>query len=81
MGVPDFVESAHHHNPIEVSILAQRFPKSTVLVTHNFSSGEGEIDGFEIPQLPESIIQLEDGDYLEISTDGTFCLINNRRKK
>lgn len=81
MGVPNFVESAHHHNPKEVSKLAQRFPKSTVLVTHNFSRGEGEMDGFEIPQLPESIIQLEDGDYLDISTDGSFYLINNRRKK
>ena len=81
MGVPDFVESAHHHNPKEVSRLAQRFPKATVLVTHNFSSGEGEIDGFETPQLPEEITQLEDGDYLDISIDGGFSLIKKPLKK
>ena len=75
MGVPDFVKSPHHHNPSDVVSCQMRHPHTSVLVTHNFSKSQGSEIGFEIPILPEGILQIEDGDCLEISESGQFSLI------
>ena len=75
MGVPDFVKSPHHHNPSDVAAFQMRHPHASVLVTHNFSKSQGSEIGFEIPVLPEGILQIEDGDCLEISESGQFSLI------
>ena len=66
MGVPDFVSSPYHHNPSDVIKFSKRHPKVKVLVTHNFSHSSGNSGGFEMPNLPDDIHQLEDGDILKI---------------
>jgi len=75
MGVPDFVESPNHHNPKQVVEFSERHPHATILVTHSFTNSEGSTGGFEIPSLPEKVIQVEDGDSLIIDEEGDFLLI------
>ena len=77
MGIPDFVESPHHHTPSDVVAFSQRHPHATVLVTHNYSSARGEEIGFPMPELPESIVQIEDGDCLLIDEKGSASLQRN----
>ena len=77
MGIPDFVESPHHHTPSDVVAFSQRHPHATVLVTHNYSSARGEETGFPMPELPESIVQIEDGDCLLIDEKGSASLQRN----
>ena len=45
-----------------------------MLVTHNFASGAGIEEGFPMPELPDFVHQLEDGDSLIISKDGSISL-------
>jgi len=75
MGVPDFVSSPNHHNPSQVVEFSHRHPNVQILVTHNYSQSSKASGGFEIPELPESIIQLNDGDRLEIYEDGSYKMI------
>lgn len=74
MGIPDFVESPHHHTPSDVIAFSQRHPHALVLVTHNYSSGRGEKAGFPMPKLPDSVVQIEDGDFLMIDENGSVSL-------
>jgi hypothetical protein len=76
MGVPNFVESPHHHTPNDITALAERFPNSKILVTHNFASSELERNGFPKPKLSNSIMQLEDGDEMIISENGEIKFVN-----
>jgi hypothetical protein len=78
MGVPDFVDSPHHHNPSQVISFSARHPHAMVLVTHNFSRSLDSDSGFEVPELPDEIHQLNDGDSLEIKDDGDLRLIKYR---
>ena len=77
MGIPDFVESPHHHTPSDVVAFSQRHPHTLILVTHNYSSAKGEESGFAMPELPESVIQIEDGDSLQIDDGGTILMQRN----
>ena len=74
MGIPDFVQSPHHHTPSDVSSFARRYPDTLVLVTHNYASGVGIEGGFPMPELPSSVHQLEDGATLIIAENGNFSL-------
>ena len=76
MGVPDFVNSPHHHNPSDVLKFSERHPHARLLVTHNFSKSPGFEQGFKIPELPSEIIQLNDGDSISIHSDGEFDVNN-----
>ena len=61
MGVPDWVEGPHHHTPARIRELAEQNGGVQILVTHSFTSPiEGE--GFALPELPENVIQVRDGD-------------------
>ena len=75
MGMPDIGEFPHHHRPSDVISFEERHPEVKILVTHNYSSGKGNESGFPIPDLPNSIHQLEDGDTLEIDRNGNFIMI------
>ncbi|MBK70618.1 MAG: hypothetical protein CMB53_04420 [Euryarchaeota archaeon] len=75
MGMPDIGEFPHHHRPSDVISFGERHSEAKILVTHNYSSGEGNESGFPMPFLPESIHQLEDGDVLEIDQNGDFRMI------
>lgn len=74
MGIPDFVESPHHHTPSDVAAFSERYPHALVLITHNYSRAKGEESGFPMPELPESVIQIEDGDSLLIGDDGSISM-------
>lgn len=75
MGVPDFVDSPYHHTPKQVIALAERYPDAMILVTHTFADGQGENEGFAKPELDDNIVQLEDGDELDISSNGEFSIV------
>ena len=49
---------------------------SQEMVTHNFSRSPSSKGGFEIPKLPEKVVQLKDGDSLKISDEGSFIVKN-----
>ena len=74
MGVPDIGEFPYHHRPSDVVSFVQRHPDVKVLVTHNYASGKGVESGFRMAELPESVHQLEDGDWLQVNEDGSFSV-------
>jgi len=76
MGVPDIGEFPHHHRPSDVISFSERFPDVKVLVTHNFARSPNCETGFEIPELPSRIVQLNDGDSIDIDDNGIF-IVNN----
>ena len=47
-----------------------------VLVTHNYARSPNSESGFEIPELPIDVIQLNDGDSIEIDNTGIFTVNN-----
>ena len=56
MGIPDYVDSPYHYTPSRLTALAQANPETTFLATHNFSeSGQKS-------ELPENVIEVEDGE-------------------
>lgn len=76
MGMPDIGDFPHHHRPSDVISFSERFPNTTVLVTHNYARSPDSEFGFKIPKLPKKIIQLNDGDSIEIDMDGKFTVNN-----
>ncbi|MEE2748158.1 MAG: ribonuclease Z [Candidatus Thermoplasmatota archaeon] len=56
LGVPDYVESPYHYTPSSLTSLALKNPNTIFLATHNFS--EAGVNS----ELPENVIEVEDGD-------------------
>ena len=77
MGMPDIGNFPYHYTPNDVIEFSKKFPKSLVLVTHNFASSKNISEGFEKPLLPKEVYQLEDGDAIEINENGEIKIINN----
>ena len=76
MGMPDIGEFPHHHRPSDVIAFWNRFPDTRVLVTHNYAKSPESEFGFDIPELPEGIVQLNDGASIEVHDDGNFTVNN-----
>jgi hypothetical protein len=76
MGVPDIGDFPYHHRPSDVISFGERFPETKIFVTHNFAKSPSSELGFEIAELPTGIIQLNDGDSIEIADDGNFTVNN-----
>tara|TARA_B110000914_G_scaffold38185_1_gene31314 strand:+ start:1045 stop:1845 length:801 start_codon:yes stop_codon:yes gene_type:complete len=76
MGMPDIGNFPYHHTPKDIISFSKRFPNKLILVTHNYASSKGRLEGFQTPVLPNGIHQLEDGDFLIIRDNGTFKLGN-----
>ena len=76
MGVPDIGDFPYHHRPSDVISFNERFPSTRVLVTHNFAKSQKSESGFDIPELPRQIVQLNDGDSLDIDDNGNFTVNN-----
>jgi ribonuclease Z len=74
MGIPDFVKSPYHHTPSDIISFSNRHPHVKVLVTHNFAKAPNQEHGFDVPELPEHIHQLDDGDILNILEDKSFLV-------
>ena len=77
MGMPDIGDFPYHYTPSDVIEFSKKFPKSLILVTHNFASSKNISKGFKIPELPKEVFQLEDGDAIEINQNGEIKIINN----
>jgi len=77
MGMPDIGNFPYHFTPNDVRSFSKKFPNTFVLVTHNFSNSVNSNGGFPLPNLPNEVYQLEDGDVLEISHDKDFKISNN----
>ena len=76
MGMPDIGDFPNHHRPSDVVSFNQRFPEVKILVTHNYAKSPNSKSGFEIPELPIDVIQLNDGDSIEIDNSGNFTVNN-----
>ena len=74
MGVPDFVKSPFHHNPSDIMSFSRRHPETRILVTHNYAKSPESRQGFEIPDLPNEILQLNDGDSIVIGEDASISV-------
>ena len=81
MGMPDIGEFPYHHTPNDVRKFSERFPETLILVTHNYASSENHLDGFPIPNLPERIHQLEDGDAILIDENGSVEMLKKHFEK
>ena len=77
MGMPDIGKFPYHYTPSDVINFSNKFPKSLVLVTHNFASSKNISEGFRVPELPKEVYQLEDGDAIEINENGENKIIKN----
>ena len=77
MGMPDIGKFPYHYTPSDVINFSNKFPKSLVLVTHNFASSKNISEGFRVPELPKEVYQLEDGDAIEINENGEIKIIKN----
>ena len=60
MGIPDYVESEHHHKPSDICRIAQENPHVQFLVTHTYIDADYEILTTEIPVFPSNVIHGED---------------------
>ena len=77
MGMPDIGKFPYHYTPSDVINFSNKFPKSLILVTHNFASSKNISEGFRVPELPKEVYQLEYGDAIEINENGEIKIINN----
>jgi len=66
MGFPQWVPSDHHHKPNDIQSLAERQSDVSLLITHTFIDAKNsEYDPIltdSIPDHPENVHHLEDGD-------------------
>ena len=81
MGMPDIGDFPYHHTPKDVKEFSERNPNTLVLVTHNYASSKNNEEGFSIPELPEKIHQLEDGDAILFSENGQIKLLKKQFDK
>lgn len=69
MGVPDWVETEHHHKPKDIIELAKRNPNTEIIVTHTFIDerveGMEPILSSEFPELGDNVIHGSDGMCIE----------------
>tara|TARA_B100000073_G_C23639153_1_gene535889 strand:- start:19 stop:825 length:807 start_codon:yes stop_codon:yes gene_type:complete len=77
MGMPDIGDFPHHHRPSDVVAFSQRFPETRVLVTHNYAKSPDSEFGFDIPELPEQVVQLNDGASIIVHENGNFSVNNS----
>ncbi|MGB1659291.1 MAG: hypothetical protein ACPHHS_02215, partial [Candidatus Poseidoniaceae archaeon] len=66
MGFPQWVPSDHHHKPDDIQALSERQSHVKLLITHTFiDSPKSEFEPIltdVIPNHPENVHHLEDGD-------------------
>lgn len=65
MGVPDWVDTDHHHTPKDVVALANRHPAVRFVITHTFADDEGpgpDIVSAPIPDMPSNVHLARDGE-------------------
>ena len=71
MGVPEWVDTEHHHKPSDITKLANKYPNTKMVITHTFIDSDYQIITKEVPDFPPNVIHGEDGMEFEINSDGT----------
>lgn len=70
MGVPEWVQTEHHHKPSDILNLANKYPKTQIVVTHTYIDSDYQIITKEVPDFPENVIHGDDGMKFELDTKG-----------
>ena len=70
MGVPEWVDTEHHHKPSDITKLANKYPNTKMVITHTFIDSDYQIITKEVPDFPPNVIHGEDGMEFEINSDG-----------
>ena len=70
MGVPEWVNTEHHHKPSDITKLANKYPNTKMVITHTFIDSDYQIITKEVPDFPPNVIHGEDGMEFEINSDG-----------
>ena len=71
MGVPEWVDTEHHHKPSDITKLANKYPNTKMVITHTFIDSDYQIITKEVPDFPPNVMHGEDGMEFEINSDGT----------
>ena len=71
MGVPEWVNTEHHHKPSDIIKLANKYPNTKMVITHTFIDSDYQIITKEVPDFPPNVMHGEDGMEFEINSDGT----------
>ena len=70
MGVPEWVNTEHHHKPSDITKLANKYPNTKMVITHTFIDSDYQIITKDVPDFPPNVIHGEDGMEFEINSDG-----------
>ena len=70
MGVPEWVNTGHHHKPSDITKLANKYPNTKMVITHTFIDSDYQIITKEVPDFPPNVIHGEDGMKFAINSDG-----------
>ena len=52
MGVPEWVNTEHHHKPSDITKLANKYPNTKMVITHTFIDSDYQIITKEVPDSP-----------------------------
>ena len=70
MGVPEWVNTEHHHKPSDITELANKYPNTKMVITHTYIDSDYQIITKEVPDFPENVIHGEDGMKFNINSEG-----------
>ena len=70
MGVPEWVQTEHHHKPSDIMNLAAEYPNTQIVVTHTYIDSDYQILTKEIPDFPENVIHGSDGMEFKLDSNG-----------
>lgn len=65
MGVPDWVDTDHHHTPSDIVALANRHPEVRFVITHTFVDDDvpgAEVMSAPLPDMPKNVHLAKDGE-------------------
>ena len=69
MGVPDYVETEHHHKPKDIFELSEKCKDTTIVLTHTYIDDGYKILTTDIPNFPSNVIHGSDG--MKFTLDST----------
>ena len=73
MSVPEYVVTKEHHRPSDIRTLAEKYPKTKILLTHTYIDTEYEILTKDVPDLPSNVILGKDGMRFILDFNGQIC--------
>ncbi len=73
MGVPDWVDTEHHHKPRDILELAKKYPETKMLLTHTFIDDDYKILTTDVPEFPSNVQHGRDGMKFIFDEFGNIC--------